>query len=57
MIVYYCTVDRFLNQQAEPDLNLAMPQAAAACGLHGRNHHEQEATTPRQDLRSMVSAI
>ena len=50
-------MDPFLNQQAEPDLNLAMRQAATAYGLHGGNQHEQEATTGHQELWSLVSAI
>ena len=56
-MAYYRTVDRILNQQTEPDLNLAMRQAATACGLHGGHRHKQAATTPHQDLRSLVSAI
>ena len=55
-MAYYCTVQRILGQQDETDLNLAMRQAATACGLHGQ-HRTQDDTTPHQDLRSLVTAI
>ena len=55
-VAYYCTVDRILGHQIDPDLNLAMRQAAAS-EFHGGVHHEQETTTPHRDLRSMVNAI
>ena len=54
---YYRVVDRSFGHQADPDLHLTMRQAAAACGLRKKNHHEQEAATPRRDLRSKVSAM
>ena len=56
-VAYYSNVDRILGHQSEPDLNLAMRQAAAACSLHEGGKHEQETTTPHRDLRSMVTAI
>ena len=56
-MAYYRVEESILSHDAEPALNLAMREAAAACGLHERHHHEQESTTPHQDLRSMVSAI
>ena len=56
-MAYYRTVDRILSQQAEPDLNLAMRQAATACGLHRGRPHGQETTTPHRYLRFMVNAI
>ena len=55
-IAYYRTVQRILGQQSETDLNLAMRQAATACGLH-RKQRTQDDTTPHQDLRSLVTAI
>ena len=55
-IAYYCTVQRILGQQDETDLNLAMRQAATACGLHGQ-HRTQDDANAHQDLRSLVSAI
>ena len=55
-IAYYLTVQRILGQQDETDLNLAMRQAATACGLHGQ-HRTQDDATPHQDLRSLVTAI
>ena len=54
---YYRTVQRILGQQDETDPNLAMRQAAAACGLHGGQRYTQDNVTPHQDLRSMVAAI
>ena len=56
-MAYYRTVHRILGHQSDPDLNLAMRQAAAACGLHEGGKHEQETTIPHRDLRSMVTAI
>ena len=56
-IAYYRTVDGILGHQPDPDLNLAMREAAAASGLRERNRREQEAATPHRDLRSMVTAI
>ena len=53
---YYRTVQRILGQQDKADLNLAMRQAATACGLNG-HHRTQDDTTPHQDLRSLVTAI
>ena len=55
-IAYHRTVQRILGQQDKTDLNLAMQQAAAACGLHGQ-HRTQNDATPHQDLRSLVTAI
>ena len=54
---FYRTVDGILGHQSSPDLNLAVRHAAATCGLHDGGEHEQETTTPQQDLRSMVTAI
>ena len=56
LIAYYRTVQRILGQQDETDFNLAMRQAATACGLHGQ-HRTQDDATPHQDLRSLVTAI
>ena len=56
-MAYYRTVQRILGQQDEADLNLAMPEAATACGLHGRHRFKQDDATSHQDLRSMVTAI
>ena len=39
-MAYYRTVDRIVGHQSDPDLNLAMRQAAAACGLHEGGKHE-----------------
>ena len=33
-LAYYRSVGNILGHQSDPDLNLAMRQAAAACGLH-----------------------
>ena len=55
-MAYYRTVQRILGQQDETDLNLAMRQAATACGPHGQ-HRTQDDATPHQDLRSLVTAI
>ena len=55
-ITYYRTVQRIPGQQDETDLNLAMREAATACGLHGQ-HRTQDNVTPHQDLRSLVTAI
>ena len=55
-MAYYRTVQRILGQQEETDLNLAMRQAATACGVHGQ-HRTQDDATPQQDLRSLVTAI
>ena len=52
----YRTVQRILGQQDKTDLNLAMRQAATACGPHGQ-HRTQDDATPHQDLRSLVTAI
>ena len=56
-MAYYRTVQRILGQQDETDLNLAMQQAATACGLHGKHWCAQDDATPHQDLRSLVTAI
>ena len=53
---YYRTVQGILGQQDETDLNLAMRQAATACGLHGQRRTQDDAT-PHQDLWSLVTAI
>ena len=55
-VAYYRTVQRILGQQDETDPNLAMQQAATACGLNGQ-HRTQDDTTPHQDLRSLVRTI
>ena len=55
-VAYYRTVQRILGQQDKTDLNLAMRQAATACGLNGQ-HRTRDDTTPHQDLRSMVTTI
>ena len=55
-MAYYRTVQRILGQQDKTDLNLAMRQAATACGLHGQ-HRTQDDATPHQHLRSLVRAI
>ena len=55
-VAYYRTVQRILGQQDKTDLNLAMRQAATACGLNGQ-HRTQDDTTPHQDLRSLVTTI
>ena len=55
-IAYYRTVQRIRGQQDETDLNLAMRQAATACGLHGQ-HRTQDDATRHQDLPSLVTAI
>ena len=55
-IAYYHTVQRIVGQQDETGLNLAMRQAATACGLHGQ-HRSQDDATPHQELRSLVTAI
>ena len=55
-VAYYCTVQRILGQQDKTDLNLAMRQAATACGLNGQ-HRTQDDTTPHQDLQSLVTTI
>ena len=56
-MAYYRTVQRILGQQDETNLNLAMRQAATACGLRGRHRCAQDYATPHQDLRSLVIAI
>ena len=56
-MAYYHTVDPIRGRKINPDLNLAMKQAATACGLRGGVHHEQETATPHWDLRSMVNAV
>ena len=55
-VAYYRTVQRILGQQDKADLNLAMRQAATACGLNGQ-HRTQDDATPHQDLRSLITAI
>ena len=55
-VAYYRTVQRILGQQDKTDLNLAMRQAATACGLSGQ-HRTQDDTTAHQDLRSLVTTI
>ena len=55
-VAYYRTVQRILGQQDKTDLNLAMRQAATACGLSGQRRTQDEAT-PHQDLRSLVTTI
>ena len=56
-MAYYRTVQRILGQQDNMDLNLAIRQAATACGLHGQHRCAQNDATPHQDLRSLVTAI
>ena len=56
-MVYYHTVPLSLGQLDEADLNLAMPQAATAFGLHRGHRCTQDDANPHQDLRSMVTAI
>ena len=56
-MTYYRTADRIPVHGRDPDLNLAMRQAATACGLHEGGKHEQETTTPPREVRSMVTAI
>ena len=56
-MAYYRKVDRILSHQSNPDLNLAMRQAEAACGLHKGGKQEEESTTPNRNLRSLVTAI
>ena len=55
-MAYYRTVQRILSQQDETDVNLAIQQAATACGLH-EQHRTQDDATPHQDLGSLVTAI
>ena len=55
-VAYYRTVHRILGQQDKTDLNLAMRQAATACGLSGQ-HSTQDEATAHQDLRSLVPTI
>ena len=55
-VAYYRTVQRILGKQDETDLNLAMRQAATACGLNGQ-HRTKDDTSPHQDLRSLVTTI
>ena len=55
-MAYYRMVQRILGQQDQTDLNLAMRQAATACGLHAQ-HRTQDYTTPHQDIRSLFTAI
>ena len=55
-VAYYRTVQRILGQEDKTDLNLAMRQAATACGLNGQ-HSRQDDTTPHQDLQSLVTTI
>ena len=52
---HYRRVQHILRQQDKTDLNVAMRQAATACGLHGGD--TQDNAIPHQDLRSMVTAI
>ena len=56
-MAHYRRVQRILVQQNETDLNLAMQQAATACGIHGGHRCAQDDATPHQDLPSMVTAI
>ena len=56
-MAYYRTVKRILGQLDKADLNLAMRQAATACGLHEGHRCTQDNATPHQDLQSMVTAI
>ena len=56
-MAYYRTVQRILGQQDATDLNLAMRQAATACGLHRKHRCAQDDATPHQDLPSLVTAI
>ena len=56
-MAYYRTVQRIVGQQYKADLNLAMRQAATACGLHGGHRCTQDNASPHQDLQSMVTAI
>ena len=55
-VAYYRMVQHILDQQDKADLNLAMRQAATACGLNGQ-HRTQDDTIPHQDLRSLVTTI
>ena len=55
-VAYYRTVQRILGQQDKTDLNLAMRQAATACGLSGQRRTQDDAT-PHQDLPSLVTTI
>ena len=45
-MAYYRTVQRILGQQDGMDLNLAIQQAATACGLHGGHWYTQDNATP-----------
>ena len=56
-MAYHRTVQRILGQQDETNLNVAMRQAATACGLYGGDRYTQDNATPHQELRSMVTAI
>ena len=56
-MAYNRTVQRILGQHKETELNLAMRQAATACGLHGKHRCAQDDATLHQDLRSLVTAI
>ena len=55
-LAYYRTVQHILDQQDKADLDLAMRQAARACGLNGQ-HRTQDDTTLHEDLRSLVTTI
>ena len=55
-VAYYRTVQRILGQQNKTDLNLAIRQAATACGLSGQ-HRTQDEAVRDQDLRSLVTTI
>ena len=55
-VAYYQKVQRILGQQDKTDLNLAMRQAATACGLSGQRRTQDDAT-PHQDLPSLVTTI
>ena len=56
-MAYYRTVQRILGQQDETDLNLAMRQAATACGLQGKHWFAQDGITRRQAGTTHGSAL
>ena len=56
-MAYYRTVQRIPGEQDEADLNLAMRQAANACGLQRGHRCTQDDATPHHDVRSMVTAM
>ena len=54
---YYRTVHRILGPQDDTELDLAMQQAAMACGFHRGQRYTQENCILHQDLQSMVTAL